>query len=74
METILSRFPDLSGEIFNQLDDQSLVSAKEVDRRWWANILGQRNYWIRRILKQSRNFGYQNEWNMAVKKTPIQYL
>ena len=49
MENILERFPVVAKNIFNNLDNQSLVRAKNVCRTWRFSITSQKFSWIRKI-------------------------
>ena len=38
METIFDRFPTLSDNIFESLDEKSLANCVEVNRKWQATL------------------------------------
>ena len=42
METIFDRFPQLSDNIFESLDEKSLANCTAVDRKWKSTILNQK--------------------------------
>ena len=69
------RFPDLTEEIFGQLDDENLERFKTVGRSLKMTVENQRIYWIRKIQKYAQNNNlFENEWKEAVRKTPIEIL
>ena len=51
MDFIVKRFPTLAVNIFNNLDDQSLVNFKDANRENYVFMDQERFYWIR-ILKK----------------------
>ena len=69
------RFPKLSEGIFQQIDHQTLVRCKKVDRSWYNCIQNHRIQWIRKIQKLSQDFDeFQKDWDKVVKKTPLKNL
>ena len=75
METIFDRFPTLSDDIFENLDEKSLTKCIEVNRKWQTTIANQKVYLKKKIqlwLKHSEKFS--KEWNMALFKIPIELL
>ena len=58
MKIIYLRFPKLSEKIFQQLNEQTLVSCKKVGRQWLNCIKDHRIYWIRKIQKLSAKFEF----------------
>ena len=47
MEELILRFPHLAEQIFQQMDNKSLVKSREV-RISWQNLIEERNYtWLR---------------------------
>ena len=49
MESIFLKIPDLGEKILKELDNQSLVQSKEVQRSWYNFINGEKVLWIRII-------------------------
>ena len=46
MEVLIGRFPHLAEQIFQKLDDKSLVKSREV-KISWQNLIDERNYvWL----------------------------
>ena len=75
METIFDRFPTLSDDIFENLDEKSLTKCVEVNRKWQTTLANQKVYLKKKIQlwsKHSKQF--RKEWNMAVLKTPLELL
>ena len=56
LENFSLRFPKLSEGIFQQVDNQTLVRCKKVNRNWHKIIKDHRIYWIKRINKLSAKF------------------
>ena len=55
METIFDRFPTLSYEIFDNLDQKSLANCVEVNRKWQTTIANQRVYLKKKFKKWSKH-------------------
>ena len=88
MENVISRFPQLFGEILGLLDNQTLVKCNKVDKSWYNAVTKQRIYWTQMIinytnsrkeyilegvpLKQREE--YHKQWMKAIDKTPIEIL
>ena len=51
MEDVIQRLPNISLQIFENLDDESLVLCREVCKAWKSCIDGEKLYWIRIIMK-----------------------
>ena len=54
METIFDRFPKLSDDIFEHLDEKSLVNCVEVNRKWQTTIANQRVYLKKKFEKWTK--------------------
>ena len=52
LEDIAGRFPRLSENIFNELDDQSMVKCREVNETWKTTLDNQKTFWRRYIQKK----------------------
>ena len=69
MDVIQKRFPTLAVNIFNNLDDQSLVNFKDANRENYEFMDQERFYWIRILEKYSEYFETSNEsWKMSTSK------
>ena len=51
MEDVIQRFPNISQQIFENLDNESLVLCREVCKAWKNCIDSEKFYWIRIIKK-----------------------
>ena len=51
MEDVIQRFPNISQQIFENLDVESLVLCREVCQAWKSCIDGEKFYWIRIMMK-----------------------
>ena len=51
MEEVVQRFPNISQQIFENLDNESLVLCREVCKAWKNCIDREKFYWIRIIMK-----------------------
>ena len=75
MEAIFDRFPTLSDDIFENLDEKSLTKCVEVNRKWQTTIANQKVYLKKKIQMWSKNSEqFSKEWNMALLKTPLELL
>ena len=75
MEAIFDRFPTLSDDIFENLDEKSLAKCVEVNRKWQRTIANQKVYLRKKIQIWSKNSEqFRKEWNMALLKTPLELL
>ena len=54
METIFDRFPKLSDDIFEHLDEKSLANCVEVNRKWRTTIANQRVYLKKKFKKWTK--------------------
>ena len=55
METIFDRFPTVSDNIFESLDEKSLANCVEVNRKWQTTIENQRLYLKKMFKKWSKH-------------------
>ena len=55
MDELLSRFPDIAEDIFESLDDESLVQCKEASRSLMSFIDEDTKFWKRIIRKYLHN-------------------
>ena len=58
MEEILSRFPDIAEDIFESLDDESLVRCKETSRSISSFMEEDTKFWKRIIRKYLHNINF----------------
>ena len=54
MEAIFDRFPTLTDDIFENLDEKSLTKCVEVNRKWQTTIANQK-YILKRRFKNGQN-------------------
>ena len=54
IETIFDRFPKLSDDIFEHLDEKSLANCVEVNRKWQTTIANQRVYLKKKFEKWTK--------------------
>ena len=74
MENILEKFPFVSKSIFGQLDNASLVQAKEVFSTWKNSITSQKFSWIR-IIQTHINDEQEStstQWQRVLLKTSVE--
>ena len=75
MESIFSKIPDLGEKIFKEIDNQSLVKCKEVQRSWYNFIKEEKVLWFRMI---QNYLGDQNDfimaWTEVLKKVPVVFV
>ena len=62
MESILEKIPDLGDKIIKELDNQTLVKCKEVQRSWNKFINKEKILWFRMIQKY---IGVKNEFSIS---------
>ena len=74
MENILERFPVVSKSIFGQLDNTSLVQAKEVCSTWRNSITSQKFSWIRIIQTHidDEQGSTSTHWQRVLLKTSVE--
>ena len=71
MEHHAFRFPHLASNIFDQLDNQSLVNCKEASRKLDNFFGNEKFFWLRIIHKYRGNFvEFKATWNKTLKKSP----
>ena len=71
MEDHAFRFPHLASNIFDQLDNQSLVNCKEVSRKLDNFFGNEKFFWLRIIHEYRGNFvEFKATWNKTLKKSP----
>ena len=75
MEEVILRFSHLGEDIFDSLDNRSLLTSKKVSRTWNSFIKDQKFLWIR-ILEQFGENSYVTEgqvnWSKLFLKTRIE--
>ena len=75
MQNLITRFPQLTEEIFGLLDYQTLVKCSEVNESWHNTAINQRLYWIQVICKYTNSKEeYHKQWMKATEKTPFDTL
>ena len=75
MESIFLKIPDLGEKIFKEIDNQSLVKCKEVQRSWYNFINEEKVLWFRMI---QNYIGDDNEfltaWRKVLWKVPVAFV
>ena len=75
MESIFSKIPDLGEKIFKELDNQSLVKCKEIQRSWYNFMKEEKILWFRMI---QNYLGDQNDfltaWRKVLKQVPVDFV
>ena len=75
MQNLITRFPQLTEEIFGLLDYQTLVKCRGVNENWYNAVTNQRIYWIQMINKYTNGEKeYHQQWMKAIDKTPFEIL
>jgi hypothetical protein len=75
IENFFVRFPAISKEILNHLDDQSLTKFKEASRQLFPIIDKQRTFWIRSLMNYNENFErFLDSWKKVINKTPTEII
>ena len=75
MESIFENVPDLGDKIIRELDNQTLVKCREVQRSWYNFVNREKVLWFRMI----KNYiGIDNEvlkaWRKVLRKMPITFV
>ena len=60
MDELLSRFPDIAEDVFESLDDESLVQCKEASRSISSFMEEDTKFWKRIIRKYLHNIEFLN--------------
>ena len=72
-EIFCLRFPDISGNIFKSIDDQSLADCKGISKTVRKFFDDEKFYWIRIIQKYLENqWEFSKSWKAVIHKTPIE--
>ena len=75
MESIFSKIPDLGEKIFKELDNQSLVKCKEVQRSWYNFINEEKVIWFRIIQNYIKNDNeFLQAWRKVLTKAPVEFV
>ena len=75
MKTIFDRFPHLSDDIFEYLDEKSFANCVEVNRSWQSAIANEKVYLKKKIKKWSKQFNeFSKEWSEVLVKIPLELL
>ena len=75
MERIFLKIPDLAEKIFKELDNQSLVKCKEVQRSWYNFINEEKVLWFRIIQNYIRKDNeFLQAWRKVLTKTPVDFV
>ena len=71
MEDMILRFPHITGNIFGELDDISMINSKEVCKLWRVFLDEEKVQWYRILQKYAElmvRFWYH--WKVVIKNTP----
>ena len=72
MDVVSNRFPLLTKNIFNILDNKTLMSCKEVNRELYNFIEKQKNVWLRIIrLYRGNIIGFEDSWKRTIEKDSV---
>ena len=75
MESIFSKIPDLGEKIFKELDNQSLVKSKEVQRSWYNFINEEKVIWFRMIQNYIDDDNqFITVWKKVLMKAPVDFV
>ena len=75
MDIFVKRFPLLAEKISNNLDNQSLVKFKKVNRENVEFMIQNRFYWIRILKNYNAYFETSKEsWKKSISKTPTEFI
>ena len=75
MERIFLKIPDLAEKIFKELDNQSLVKCKEVQRSWYNFINEEKVLWFRIIQNYIRKDNeFLQAWRKVLTKAPVDFV
>jgi hypothetical protein len=75
MESVFLKIPDLGEKIFKELDNQSLVECKEVQRSWYNFINEERVLWFRIIQNYiSDDNAFLQAWRKVLTKSPVDFV
>ena len=69
MDQLLSRFPDIAEDIFENLDDESLVRCKEASRSMSSFMDEDNKFWKRIIRKYLNNLetnDFKKSWEFLI--------
>ena len=72
---MILRFPHITGNIFGELDDISMVNSKEVSKLWRVFLDEEKVQWYRILQKYAElrvRCWYQ--WKMVIKNTPAEII
>ena len=75
MEDIILRFPEISKQIFDNLDNQTLTKCRGVSQSWKESIEERKYFWIRKIQKIRQNIPdfdtNDRKWNKSLRKASV---
>ena len=75
MDSVFAKIPDLGDKIISELDNQSLVRCKEVQRSWYNFINEEKNHWLRMIQKRIGDVNkYPTAWKKVLLKAPVDFV
>ena len=75
MEDIILRFPQLSKQIFANLDNQNLVKCRTVSQSWNDSIEERKYFWLRKIQKIGQNIPdfdiNDGKWRKSLRRATV---
>ena len=74
IDETFTRFPHLFQNIFNDLDNNSLINCREVCQTWKSLIDCEKFVCLRRIQKYRGSLEPLDQWNKVIKKTPVEFI
>ena len=75
IDTILSRFPVVAGDIFKELDSKSMVKCRKVSVPWQNFIDNQKFICIRKMTKFSEHMEqFYEQWKLVLRNTPTDHV
>ena len=72
MEVVCNRFPMIARNIFNNLDNITLISCKESSRELNTFLENEKTIWIRMVGLYNGNFiGFEKSWKQTIEKNSV---
>ena len=72
IDGIILRFPNVAQGIFEELNDETLTTCRNVSRLWCDCLDNQKFYWIRMIQRYRKNIkNTYHQWKKVFKNTPV---
>ena len=72
IDGIILRFPDVTQDIFKELNDETLTTCRNMSRLWCDYLDNQKFYWVRMIQRYRNNMkNAYHQWKKVLKNTPV---